>query len=348
MTDSKPPEQRAEQEQEEWYERTRYQMLMFAVVIVLFGLFLGLILNWYIDPHTSTQKQNLVQALGLITVGAAGAVGIFFTWRGQRLAREAQEENQKNTQEELQLIRQGQITERFTRAIDQLGSEKRQIRLGGIYALEKIDKESPERAYHPTVMEVLTAYVRENSSSKPDQGKGVEQDTESTLRSLPTDIRAILDVLKRREEERVPEEHRVLLDLRESNLEGAFLQGAFLQGAFLWDTNLYRAGLRQANLQEAILYRADLQEANLQGAHLQEADLQRANLKGARLQGADLHGAYLQGADLRGAQGLTDDQIEWTIGSNETQLPQDLKRPAQWSKSIEEQEKIVGEQSDRG
>ena len=156
-------------------------------------------MDWYIDPQTSTQKKDLVQALGLITAGVAGAVGIFFTWRGQRLAREAQEENQSNTQaqlenaqeqlrltrqsqehnqkntqaqlenaqEELRLTRQGQITERFTRAIDQLGSEKLEIRIGGIYALEWIDKESPERAYHGTVMEVLTAYVRENSSGIP-------------------------------------------------------------------------------------------------------------------------------------------------------------------------------------
>ena len=79
------------------------------------------------------------------------AVGIFFTWRGQRQAREAQEENQKNTQaqlrhaqEELSLTRQGQITERFTRAIDQLGHARTEIRLGGIYALERIARESEE------------------------------------------------------------------------------------------------------------------------------------------------------------------------------------------------------------
>ncbi len=132
---------------EKWYERTLYQVLLFAGGIALFGLVLGWILDWYIDPQTSTQKKDLVQALGLITAGVAGAVGIFFTWRGQRLAREAQEHNQRNTQEqlrlsrqsqehnqkstqaqlehaqeELQLTRQGQITERFTRAIEQLGA----------------------------------------------------------------------------------------------------------------------------------------------------------------------------------------------------------------------------------
>jgi hypothetical protein len=315
MTDSKPIEDRDENEQEEWHERTRNQILMFAVGIVLFGLVLGLILDWYIDPQTSTQKKDLVQALGLITAGVAGAVVIFFTWRGQernqrntqeqfRLTRQSQEQNQKSTQaqlenaqEELRLTRQGQITERFTRAIDQLGSEKLEIRLGGIYALERIDKESPERAYHGTVMEVLTAYVRENSRQdheKPstptsgsdedaEQDKGVEQDKAPPVRKPPTDLQAILDVLKRRAVDRVPWQHRVHLDLRE-----AFLQGANLQGA------------------------------NLQGADLEAADLQRTD-----------H--------------ITQDQIESTIGSSETKLPEGLNHPELWSKSPGEQMDILQE-----
>ena len=157
LSDPFPSNVRNERAQKEWYERTRYQLLLFAIGIALFVVVGALVLDWYIDPQTSTQKKDLVQALGLITAGVAGAVGIYFTWRGQRLAREAQEDNQKNTlvqlrnaQEqlaqsrvELDITRQGQITERFTRAIDQLGSEKLEIRLGGIYSLERIDKESP-------------------------------------------------------------------------------------------------------------------------------------------------------------------------------------------------------------
>jgi uncharacterized protein YjbI with pentapeptide repeats len=376
-----------------------------------------LILDWYIDPQTSTQKKDLVQALGLITAGVAGAVGIFFTWRGQKLAREAQENNQRNTQEqltlsrqsqeqnqqstqaqlenaqeELRLTRQGQITERFTRAIEQLGSEKLEIRLGGIYALERIDKESPERAYHGTVMEVLTAYVRENSRWEPEepststpasnegieQDKGGEQDAQPTLRRLPTDILAILEVLIRREEERVPEEHQVFLDLREAtllgvnlqetnlqetNLQGANLQGANLRSAnfreawlptvdlreaFLATADLQEANLQGANLQEAILLRADLDRANFQKAKLQRAILERANLQGVIFQGANLEratflGANLQQATLDEAFHLSHEQIKWTVGSNETDLPEDLERPESWSLRAGEQARILRE-----
>jgi hypothetical protein len=72
MTESKPPEDRDENEQVEWYERTRYQFLLFAggiIVYLLFGLLLWWVLDWYINPQDSGEKKDLVQALGLIMAG---------------------------------------------------------------------------------------------------------------------------------------------------------------------------------------------------------------------------------------------------------------------------------------
>jgi hypothetical protein len=51
------------------------------------------------------------------------------------------------------LARQGQVTDRYTKAIEQLGSDKLEVRIGGIYALERIAHDSPRD--HPTIMEVL-------------------------------------------------------------------------------------------------------------------------------------------------------------------------------------------------
>ena len=49
-----------------------------------------------------------------------------------------------DTERNVQVLQEGQITERFTRAIEQLGSENMAICLGGIYALERIAKDSPK------------------------------------------------------------------------------------------------------------------------------------------------------------------------------------------------------------
>jgi uncharacterized protein YjbI with pentapeptide repeats len=361
MTNSKPPsDSEGRQDDGKWYDRTRYQVLLFAVGIVLFGLVLGVVLDWYINPRTATQKKDLVQALALITAGVAGAVGIFFTWRGQRITEESLETTRNLTSE-------GQITERFTHAIDHLGDTdddgqpRLEVRLGGIYALERIARDSPERDY-TTVVDILTAYVRKNAARRPKDSsrstsvrdvahkpKPEAEDIPTpvsvgpprvVLRTLSADIQAILDVLMRLEEDRTSEKGRVQLDLRNTDLGGAYLtnphykanlQGAILQAASLKEGWIQSANLQDANLQEADLRgasfmhsdlrdaslrgadlrgadfmwadlrKAALEEADLRGAHLQEVNLQGADLEAADLKGANLEAVYLHGADLQGA-----------------------------------------------
>jgi hypothetical protein len=59
------------------------------------------------------------------------------------------------------LSREGQVTDRFTKAIEQLGSKELDIRIGGIYALGRIARDSA--GDHPTVVQVLSTFVREHS-----------------------------------------------------------------------------------------------------------------------------------------------------------------------------------------
>jgi uncharacterized protein YjbI with pentapeptide repeats len=345
---------------------------------IIAAILLVVILLMWVKPSDAKEKKDFIQAVGVLLAALAGLGGLYFTRvntdKQLRQARESQEQTQR-------LSEQGQITERFTRAIDHLGAtadkgqKKLEIRLGGIYALERIDKESPERAYHATVMEVLTAYVRENS--RLDRGQtststsaaalaalaaeqdkeGIAQEAVPTLLRPPADIQAILDVLNRREEDHVPEQHQVLLDLHEANLQGANLHGALLLEANLIDAtllganlliaNLLRANLLRANLKEAYLQEAKLQGAELEGANLIDANLidanlidanlQGANLQGANLQRANLQRANLQGADLVGAINLAQAQIEDAFGDKDTKLPEDLQRPAEWSKGTDDQ-----------
>lgn len=63
-------------------------------------------------------------------------------------------------QESFSLAQEGQFTDRFTKAVEQIGSDKLEVRLGGLYALERIAKDSPKD--HSTVMEILVANVRAN------------------------------------------------------------------------------------------------------------------------------------------------------------------------------------------
>jgi Pentapeptide repeats (8 copies) len=245
--------------------------------------------------------------------------------------------------QELHLSREGQITDRFTKAIDQLDYEKSlEVRLGAIYALERIARDS-ERDHWP-IMEVLTAYVRQHAAWKEEPQ---EEKQEGQFKPPAPDIRAILTVLGRRTRRAEDEP----LDLRATDLRLAHLVGAHLEGAILWGAHLESAHLGGAHLQGANLvyahlelvhlggahlqgahlrgahlHGAGLKGANLEGAHLQGtnlvgAHLEGANLVGAHLEGAPLEGAHLEGADLRSAVALTNEQIESAITDGNTKLP---------------------------
>jgi hypothetical protein len=60
--------------------------------------------------------------------------------------------------------RQRRITESYSKAVEQLASDKMEMRLGGIYTLERISRESPDDYW--TVMETLCAFVRERARWK--------------------------------------------------------------------------------------------------------------------------------------------------------------------------------------
>lgn len=77
-------------------------------------------------------------------------------------------ENLKSTQKSISVAEEKQITERFSKAVEMIGNEHSiHLRLGGIYALERIAKDS-ERDQQQ-VMEILAAFVRVQTSSSIEQ-----------------------------------------------------------------------------------------------------------------------------------------------------------------------------------
>ena len=198
------------------------------------------------------------------------------------------------TRDQVRLSEQGQLTDRFSKAVEQLGNkDSLEVRLGGIYALERIARDSARD--HPTVMEVLSAYVREHAP--------LPMCSRTAPSAHPTtDVQAILTVIGRRD----TSQDRDSLALNGTCLGGADLSGADLGGAYLSGADLSRANLSFADLGGADLSRANLDVANLEVADLAFADLAFANLAFANLIDANLTGAYL-GANLTGAHLLDAD-----------------------------------------
>jgi uncharacterized protein YjbI with pentapeptide repeats len=273
----------------------------------------------------NSARTTLVQGI----VGLAALAGIFVAWQQLQTDREQSRTDREQLREQLTLTRQGQVADRFTRAVDQLGSAKLEQRLGGIYALERIAKESPDGDDRLVVAEVLTAYVRQHA---PPDRKPVSAQL-LPLKARAPDVQAAMTVLGRRTvvatdppielnnvDLRMADLHSVRLqqailiraqledaNLDQAQLQGAYLSGAQLQGAILTYAQLQGAYLNGARLDDAILSDAKLQGANLSNAQLQGAILDSAQLQEARLNGAQLQGAYLNGAQLQRANLLAAD-----------------------------------------
>jgi hypothetical protein len=178
-------------------------------------------------------RTTLIQGLG----GAVLLIGLYLTLRN------------------LQVTQDKQITEHYTRAVEQLGSAKLEVRLGAIYALERIARDS-ERDHWP-IMEILTAYVQRRVSigvKPPPQEKTQPHKTPPTTRRSPpkpaADIQAVLTVIGRRARTYDKGEDQ-RLDLSDTNLRwarlaDAHLEGAYLVGAHLEETELWGAHLEGA------------------------------------------------------------------------------------------------------
>jgi hypothetical protein len=232
-------------------------------------------------------RATLLQGLG----GLAVLVGVFFSYRQLQHNRRQLEHSIKAGREQHQLDQQGQITERFTRAIDQLGHERLDVRVGGIYALERLTNDSP-RDQAP-IAEVLSAFVRGHApwppTGKDQPPAGAPLDAVRPLREWAPDVQAALTVLGRCER---PRDGPRRLDLTNTDL----------RHALLGEANLQHTDLTGARLQGADLYCTQLQDAKFVGACLQGAYLVGAQLQGAILKAEELPGVELEDAKLDGAQ----------------------------------------------
>jgi Pentapeptide repeats (8 copies) len=201
------------------------------------------------------------------------------------------------------LSREGQVTDRYTAAVEQLGAKELDVKIGGIYALGRIAHDSANDC--PTVMAVLAAFIRQHSQDQwpPPQGPG---SVAAALTTRP-DVQAAATVLGRPDlRNRLPSTDLTGAVLPRANLTGANLDGANLLTADLFRADfsggsLARADLTHADLTDATLVRANLTCANLFHANLTRADFTGADLTGADLSDANLTGADLTGADLTGA-----------------------------------------------
>jgi hypothetical protein len=190
----------------------------FVILLLIATVVLGALPLWILpailtrQPSHDLSASDRLKAVNdasaplvafLVAVGAGGT--LWFTARTYLLNRE------------------GHLTDRYTKAVSQFGDKSPAVRVGGVYALERIGRDSAKD--RTTIIRVLGAFIRESSKELWER-----QD------DPPEDVKAGLRVAGR-----LLAMSNVILDLRGANLRYAdlsvlpsdqvLLDGANLEGA---------------------------------------------------------------------------------------------------------------------
>lgn len=237
-------------------------------------------------------------AIAAVIAALAAAAGVYFTGQSLDAARVQNE-----------TVEQAQLTDRFTKAVDQLdraGTDHLQARLGGIYALERLGKDS--RRDRPTIVEILAAFVRTTTPQPFPYDTAAIGYEVCTQEGVQPDVQAALTVLGRLNTGPSTRINLPNTCLLRADLSGLDFKTANFAGSFLGEANLVHADLSGANLtgvnfEDADIRDASFRDAELPGSHFSDfrvtGDAERAH--GLDFGGVDLRGANLLFADLLGS-----------------------------------------------
>ncbi|MFC8202052.1 hypothetical protein ACFUTV_42730 [Streptomyces sp. NPDC057298] len=133
-----------------------------AAVLAAGGVFYGLVvlLDFQeIDSTTKLDAKTLFDLVKLsfgVVAGAGALVALVVAYRRQRV-------DETGAHREATRLH----TERFSQAVDKLGSDSPAVRLGGVHALAGLADDAPDNNLRQTCIDVLCAYLRLPSTLEP-------------------------------------------------------------------------------------------------------------------------------------------------------------------------------------
>ncbi|MFF8919165.1 pentapeptide repeat-containing protein [Streptomyces sp. NPDC015032] len=133
-----------------------------AAVLVASGVFYGLVVLLHVQKIDTTAKLDaktlfdLVKLSFGVVAGAGALVALVVAYRRQRV-------DEVGAHREATRLH----TERFSQAVDKLGSDSPAVRLGGVHALAGLADDAPDDSLRQTCVDVLCAYLRLPYSPDP-------------------------------------------------------------------------------------------------------------------------------------------------------------------------------------
>ncbi|WP_424184061.1 pentapeptide repeat-containing protein [Actinokineospora sp. G85] len=191
-------------------------------------------------------------------LGGGGLFALYLAWRRQHsteVGLRQKERDQEDVARAYELQREDslakRITELYTKAVEQLGSDKAPVRLGGLYALERLAQDHAEQ--RQTIVNVLCAYLR-MPFTLPDATEGAEHRESAQEREVRITAQRILA-------------HHLAPGRDPDNPDATFWSDIDLDltRAILIDFDLTRCRVREAQFSGANLIDADLGSVTFTG-----------------------------------------------------------------------------------
>ena len=284
--------------------RRKWDWVLWTALLVA----IGVVVSWASWNHLFDDQDSDNRARNVVLLTGAVITAILAVWRSRVAERQAD------------TAHESLLNERYQKGAEMLGSETLSVRLGGIYALERLAAEHPEQ-YHIQIMKLFCAFARHPTEDEDYQGKLAEHSVSPhDLPSPREDVIAAIHAIGSRDETRVKieqsQDFRLNLmgaDLSHANIGNANLSGAMLNyanltntsissvilsGASLRSTIMAYAELSNINFTDADAWGVDLSNAKLRWVTMPNSTLDHADLSYAQLSDVNLSGAFVQHADL--------------------------------------------------
>jgi uncharacterized protein YjbI with pentapeptide repeats len=211
-------------------------------------------------------------------------------------------ETRRSSEENLRIAEEGQVTERFARAVEQLGARNPDgtaaidIRIGALFSLRRIGNDS-DRDTQAALL-VVASYVANNHQVGELREAGLSpcslewrERRQAPRADVGVALKQVLPVLSRQYLAR--EGPNVLAYV----LEGVDFAGTDLSAVDFYGAGLERVSFRGANLNSARFERAFLGRVDFQSACLANADFREVNGTFE----LDMRGAFSGGAQIPSA-----------------------------------------------
>lgn len=296
----------------------------FWVGIIVLELVVAGAISWvhWDELREGDSLGSTVRNIGLVIAGLiALPVAI---WRGIAADRQS-----KATQSQVETAQHSLLNERYQKGAEMLGNKILSVRLGGIYALQRLAEEYPEQ-YHIQIMQLFCQFVCYPTNDE-DIMKVPKSD--EWVPPMREDVEAVITAISNRNERQVKVEEEIGFrpDLSYVKLQAVNIVSMDLSELIFRRTDFCGSVFRCMNLSGI-----DFSDSQLCKVAFINSDLSDACFTRANLSGAIFDGTYPSGRPPKPAINLTQAQLDVAFADPDNPpkleglIDPDTKQPLVW------------------